>query len=67
MTMSIRDMCPQCGSQQFKKNGHIHKEKQHHQCTMCGRQFVVDARHRVTNEEHCVLVERLPCGKNLST
>ena len=33
MTMGMRDVCPQCGSQQFKKNGHIHNGKQNQQCT----------------------------------
>ena len=63
MTMSVREACPECRSQQFKKNGHIHNGKQNHQCKMCGRQFVVDAPHRMINDEHRVLVERLPCGK----
>src|SRR5262245_27961334 len=61
--MSIREACPECGSQLFKKNGHIHNGKQNHQCKTCGRQFVVDATNRVIDAEHRSLVERLPCEK----
>jgi insertion element IS1 protein InsB len=63
MTLSRRDVCPECGSQQFKKNGHIHNGKQNHQCKACGRQFVADATNRVIVEEQRTLVERLLCEK----
>jgi hypothetical protein len=29
--MVVREACPACESQQFKKNGHIHNGKQNHQ------------------------------------
>ena len=61
--MSIREACPECGSQLFKKNGHIHNGKQNHQCQTCGRQFVVDATNRVMDAERRSLVERLLCEK----
>jgi insertion element IS1 protein InsB len=61
--MTMSDVCPECRSQQFKKNGHIHNGKQNHQCKDCGRQFVVDATHRVIDEEQRLLVERLLCEK----
>jgi IS1 family transposase len=63
MTSSRREACPEGGSQHFKKNGHIHNGKQNHQCKACGRQFVVDATHRVVGEEQRTLVERLLCEK----
>jgi hypothetical protein len=63
MTMSMREACPECGSQQFKRNGHIHNGKQNHQCKACGRQFVLVASNRVISEEHRTLVERLLCEK----
>jgi insertion element IS1 protein InsB len=63
MTIGVRDACPECGSQLFKKNGHIHNGKQNHQCKTCGRQFVVDATNRVIDAEHRSLVERLLCEK----
>jgi insertion element IS1 protein InsB len=59
MTLSRREVCPECGSQQFKKNGHLHNGKQNHQCKMCGRPFVADATNRVIVEEQRALVERL--------
>lgn len=63
MPVSMKDACPECGSQQFKRNGHIHNGKQNHQCKGCGRQFVLAATNRVVNEEHRTLVERLLCEK----
>jgi uncharacterized Zn finger protein (UPF0148 family) len=57
--MVVRDACPECGSQQFKKNGHIHTRKQSHQCKACGRQFVLDADNGVIVEGQRTLVERL--------
>jgi DNA-directed RNA polymerase subunit RPC12/RpoP len=38
----IREVCPKCGSEKYKKNGHIHNGKQNYQCKECGRQFVID-------------------------
>jgi insertion element IS1 protein InsB len=61
--MTVREACPECGSQQFKRNGHIHNGKQNHQCKVCGRQFVLVAINRVISEEHRTLVERLLCEK----
>jgi len=37
MTMSVREVCPECGSQQFKNNGHIHTDKQNPQGKDCNR------------------------------
>jgi len=63
MTMSMRAACPECESQQFKKNGHIHNGKHNHQGKACGRQFVRDATNRVIVDEQRPLVERLLCEK----
>jgi insertion element IS1 protein InsB len=38
----IREVCPKCGSEKYKKNGHIHNGKQNYRCKECGRQFVID-------------------------
>jgi insertion element IS1 protein InsB len=57
--MVVRDTCPACGAQQFKKNGHIHTGKQNHQCKVCGRQFVLHTETREIVEEQRTLVERL--------
>ena len=61
--MVIRDACPECGSNRFKKNGHIHTGKQNHQCKTCGRQFVLCAENHVIAEDQRTLVERLLCEK----
>jgi insertion element IS1 protein InsB len=57
--MIVRDACPTCSSQRFKKNGHIHTGKQNHRCKQCGRQFVVHAENRLIDEEQRTLVGRL--------
>ena len=57
--MIIRDRCPQCGSQQYKKNGHIHNGKQNYRCSDCGRQFVGVFEQHLISEEHRTLIERL--------
>ncbi|MGE3539673.1 MAG: hypothetical protein AB7N91_19870 [Candidatus Tectimicrobiota bacterium] len=61
--MAVRETCPACGSERYKKNGHIHTGKQNHQCKACGRQLVFDATQRVMTEEQRTLVERLLCEK----
>jgi transposase-like protein len=61
-TMIVRDACPECGSQYFKKNGHIYTGKQNHQCKACGRQFVVHADNRAIAEDQRALAERLLLG-----
>jgi insertion element IS1 protein InsB len=57
--MVVKDMCPGCGSIQFKKNGHIHSGKQNHQCKACGRQFVASAEERLISDERRTLIEHL--------
>src|SRR4051794_23263370 len=63
MSMTMREACPECGSQQFKKNGPIHTGKQNHQCKACGRQFVLDTTRQVIDDAHRRVVERLLCEK----
>ena len=64
--MVIREVCPQCKSSKYKKNGHIHNGKQHHHCHDCGRQCVQcfaalpDHRHvQPVSCQHDVLLQRL--------
>ena len=57
--MVVREACPACGSQRFKKNGHTHNGKQNHSCQACGHPFVSHADNRVMHEEQRTLVERL--------
>ena len=57
--MVTRDGYPQCGSRQFKKNGHIHNGKQNHQCKVCERQFVGHVDQRLISDDQRALVQRL--------
>src|SRR5204862_786958 len=59
LAMVLRDGCPQCGSTQHKKNGHIHNGKQNYRCKACGRQFVLEFEQRRISGEHRALIERL--------
>ena len=61
--MVVRDACPACGAQHFKKNGHIHTGKQNHRGKDCGRQFVVHPENRLIDEDRRTLVTRLLCEK----
>src|SRR5215471_16043879 len=61
--MVVTEACPACGSERFKRNGHIHTGKQNYQCKVCGRQFVLDAANHVITVEQRTLVERLLCEK----
>src|SRR4030095_4585093 len=58
-TMVIREVCPRCKSDKYKKNGHIHNGKQKHHCHDCGRQFVQSfEQYRITDDKRS-LIERL--------
>ena len=59
LVMIIRDRCPDCGSKNFKKNGHIRGGKQNHRCKVCGRQFVSEFAQRLVTNEQRDLVERM--------
>ena len=61
--MDVRDACPGCGSPQFKKNGHIHRGKQNHQCKTCGCQFVASAEAHPISDEQRTLIEHLMCER----
>src|SRR2546421_7901399 len=61
--MVIRDVCPECGSKRYKKNGHTRHGKQNHQCKACERQFVATADdRRITNEQR-TMIEHLLCER----
>ena len=57
--MTPREVCPQCGSPWFKRNGHIHTGKQNHRCKRCGRAFVLNPENHLITEEQRSLIERL--------
>ncbi|MCP3848960.1 MAG: IS1 family transposase, partial [Gammaproteobacteria bacterium] len=55
----VRDCCPECGSKNFKKNGHIHNGKQNHKCKDCERQFVMVVEKKTITEEDKELIDKL--------
>jgi insertion element IS1 protein InsB len=57
--MLIREVCPQCQSPKYKKNGHIHNGKQNHHCHDCGRQFVQCFEQYLISDDKRGLIERL--------
>ena len=57
--MVVREACPACGSERFKRHGPSHPGQQHHHCTACGRQFGSDAAPHVLAEAQRALVQRL--------
>src|ERR1700752_2380645 len=57
--MILREVCPQCGSRWYKRNGHIHTGKQNHRCKVCGRAFVLTPDNSLITAEQRALIERL--------
>jgi len=51
--------CPQCGSEQVIKNGHIHNGKPKWKCKACGRQFVANPQWRRVSDETKALIDKL--------
>ncbi len=51
--------CPNCKSDDNKKNGHIHNGKQNYRCKSCGRQFVENPEKKVINEYQRELIKKL--------
>ena len=62
--MIVREACPACGSERFKRNGHVHTGQQNHQCKACGRQFVLHADNHQGCSITCItLPVPLPLGE----
>jgi uncharacterized Zn finger protein (UPF0148 family) len=57
--MSMRTNCPECGSENFKKNGHTHNGKQNHQCKDCERELVLNPEKEVISQETKELAEKM--------
>ncbi len=38
----MRQHCPNCNSEAFKRNGYTRHGKQNHRCLECGRQFSLE-------------------------
>jgi insertion element IS1 protein InsB len=51
--------CPDCNSENFKKNGHIRSGKQNYMCNDCKRQFVEDPQNKIISKETWELVDKL--------
>lgn len=52
-------LCPACGSDTIKRNGHTHYGKQNYRCTSCGRQFVEGGSSWFVSDRDKELVDRL--------
>jgi len=61
--MVVRETCPACGANRYKKNGHTRHGKQNHQCKACGRQFTADAMDWRIAPEQRRRIEQLLCGR----
>ena len=61
--MVIREACPACGSQRYKKNGHTRHGKQNHQCKACERQFGATGDDRRITDAQRTMVEHLLCER----
>ena len=57
--MVVRDTCPACRSNRYKKNGHTRHGKQNHQCKACGRQFTANPLDRRITHEQRLRIEQL--------
>src|SRR5436853_6272404 len=57
--MVVRDPCPACGSNRYKKKGHTRHGKQQHQCKTCGRQLTANPLDRSMASEQRLRIEPL--------
>jgi insertion element IS1 protein InsB len=51
--------CPNCGSEDLKKNGHTRRGKQNYKCQDCGRQFVEDPQWKPREKDSTAMIDRL--------
>ena len=61
--MVVRDTCPLCGSNRYKKNGHTRHGQQNHQCQTCGRPFTANPLDRRMAPEQRLRIEQLWCER----
>ena len=52
-------ICPSCGSNSIKLNGHIHNGKQNHLCKDCKRQFVEEPTKKYISAAQRTMIDRL--------
>ena len=51
--------CPDCHSENIKKNGHIHNGQQNYQCKDCGRQFIENPKKKIIFDWRKDLIRKL--------
>lgn len=51
--------CPSCDSERVVKNGFIHNGKQNFLCKSCGRQFVLNPKNKIIEQETKDLIDKL--------
>jgi insertion element IS1 protein InsB len=61
--MVVRDTCPACGANRYKKKGHTRHGKQNHQWKTCGRQFTANPLDRRIAPEQRLRIEQLLCER----
>jgi hypothetical protein len=54
-------VCPSCGSEHIKKNGHIHNGKQNYMCLKdeCSRQFVLNPENKIISDDYKERIRRM--------
>ncbi len=57
--MVVKEVCPEYGSDRYKKNGDTHHGKQNHHCKACGHQFISADKNRVIAYEKHTIIEHL--------
>lgn len=57
--MVVIEVCLECQSNRYKKNGHTRTGKQNHQCKACGRQFVASPEDHLISDKQRTLIEYL--------
>ncbi len=61
--MVVRETCPACGANRYKKHGHSRHEKQNHQWKACGRQCTANPLDRRIPPEQRRRIEQLLCER----
>ena len=57
--LTLRQNCPDCGSNHIVKNGRIHNKKPKYKCQSCDRQFVENPTNKVISSQTKDLIARL--------
>ena len=63
MNNKNKRLCPDCGSENYIKNGSFSNGKPKYECKLCGRQFVDNPQNAPLSAAKKALVDRLLLGK----